>query len=98
MRDGPQSMTFMIQKDVADRLCAKPGTAAYGSLTIAVQYWMNVERAFTLGPASFYPAPKVRSTVIAMTRRVQPPVTPRDLELFWKVVRAAFAYRRKTLA
>jgi 16S rRNA (adenine1518-N6/adenine1519-N6)-dimethyltransferase len=88
----------MIQKDVADRLAAKPATAAYGSLSVAVQYAMHVERAITLGVNSFYPAPKVQSTVVQLVRRTQPAVQPRDLTLFRKVVRAAFAYRRKTLA
>jgi 16S rRNA (adenine1518-N6/adenine1519-N6)-dimethyltransferase len=98
MRDGPQSLTVMVQKDVADRLAAKPGTAAYGSLSVAVGYAMHVRREFTLGPRSFYPQPKVDSTVAYMERRDRPPVRPRDLDLFWKVVRGAFAYRRKTLA
>lgn len=98
MVDGPQSLTVMIQKDVAERLAAKPGTAAYGSLTVAVGYAMHVRREFTLGPGSFYPPPKVHSTVVRMERRERPPVKPRDLTLFWKVVRGAFAYRRKTLA
>jgi 16S rRNA (adenine1518-N6/adenine1519-N6)-dimethyltransferase len=98
MDDGPQSLTVMVQKDVAGRLAAKPGTPAYGSLSIAVQYAMTVEPAFTLGPKDFYPAPKIDSTVVRMLRRAQPAVRPRDLALFRKVVRAAFAYRRKTLA
>jgi 16S rRNA (adenine1518-N6/adenine1519-N6)-dimethyltransferase len=98
MERGPQSLTVMIQKDVAERLAAKPGTAAYGSLTVAVGYAMHVRREFTLGPGSFYPPPKVHSTVVRMERREQLPVHPRDLALFWKVVRGAFAYRRKTLA
>jgi 16S rRNA (adenine1518-N6/adenine1519-N6)-dimethyltransferase len=98
MDHGPQSLTVMIQKDVADRLAAKPGTAAYGSLSIAVQYAMTVERAFTLGPRVFYPPPKVDSTVVRLVRRAQPAVAPRDVALFRKVVRGAFAYRRKTLA
>src|SRR6185312_8599608 len=86
MEDGPQSLTVMIQKDVAERLAAKPGTAAYGSLTVAVGYAMHVRREFTLGPGSFYPPPKVHSTVVRMERREQLPVHPRDLALFWKVV------------
>jgi 16S rRNA (adenine1518-N6/adenine1519-N6)-dimethyltransferase len=98
MEGGPEAMTVMIQKDVADRLAAQPGTPAYGSLSLAVQYAMRVERAFTLGPNAFYPAPKVRSTVVRLVRRDEPAVAPRDLELFRKVVRGAFAYRRKTLA
>ena len=59
---------------------------------------MTVERAFTLGPRVFYPPPKVDSTVVRLVRRGEPAVRPRDLELFRKVVRGAFAYRRKTLA
>lgn len=98
MRNGPESIVAMIQKDVADRLAAQPGTRAYGSLTVAVQYAMQVERAFTLGPGAFYPRPKVRSTVIRLVRRAQPAVDVRDPAAFLQVVRAAFAYRRKTLA
>src|SRR5262249_41641494 len=89
MENGPQTITVMIQKDVADRLSAKPGTAAYGSLSIAVQYAMTVERAFTLGPRSFYPPPKVDSTVVRLVRRETPAVHPQDLAMFRKVVRAA---------
>jgi 16S rRNA (adenine1518-N6/adenine1519-N6)-dimethyltransferase len=98
MDNGPETIVAMIQKDVADRIGARPGTAAYGSLSIAVQYAMTVERAFTLGPRAFYPPPKVDSTVIRLVRHAEPAVHPRDLELFRKVVRGAFAYRRKTLA
>jgi 16S rRNA (adenine1518-N6/adenine1519-N6)-dimethyltransferase len=98
MERGPQSLTVMIQKDVAARLAAKPGTPAYGSLSVAVQYAMRVERAFTLGPNAFYPPPKVHSTVVQLTRLDEPAARPRDLALFQKVVRGAFAYRRKTLA
>ncbi len=98
MDDGPDVIVAMIQKDVADRLAARPGTAAYGSLSIAVQYAMTVERAFTLGPRAFYPPPKVDSTVVRLVRRAEPAVAPVDLALFRKVVRGAFAYRRKTLA
>ena len=97
MDDGPDCIVAMIQKDVAERLAAKPSTAAYGSLSLAVQYAMRVERAFTLGPRSFYPAPNVDSTVVRLVRRSEPAVQPRDLALFRKVVRGAFAYRRKTL-
>jgi len=98
MELGPESLTVMIQKDVADRLAAQPGTPAYGSLSVAVQYAMHVERAFTLGPNAFYPAPNVRSTVVRLVRRAEPAARPRDVALFEKVVRGAFAYRRKTLA
>jgi 16S rRNA (adenine1518-N6/adenine1519-N6)-dimethyltransferase len=97
MDDGPECIVAMIQKDVAARLAAKPSTPAYGSLSLAVQYAMRVERAFTLGPRAFYPAPNVDSTVVRLVRRSEPAVQPRDLVLFRKVVRGAFAYRRKTL-
>jgi len=98
MDDGPQSMTVMVQRDVADRLAARASTPAYGSLTIAVQYAMRVERAFTLGPRAFYPPPNVDSTVVRLVRRDEPVVALKDVGWFGKVVRAAFAYRRKTLA
>ncbi len=97
MEHGPDSMTVMVQKDVADRFAAAAATPAYGSLSIAVQCAMRVESAFTLSPGSFFPPPKVRSTVVRLIRRTQPAVRPRDLATFWKVVRGAFAYRRKTL-
>ena len=98
MRGGPETIVPMLQRDVVDRLVAAPGTPAYGSLSVAVQYLMHVERAFTLGPNAFYPAPKVHSTVVRLVRRDAPAVTPKDEALFLQVVRAAFAYRRKTLA
>jgi 16S rRNA (adenine1518-N6/adenine1519-N6)-dimethyltransferase len=97
MERGPDFLTVMVQKDVADRLVAAPATKAYGSLSVAVQYGMHVERAFTLAPREFYPPPKVQSSVVQFARRAAPAVRPRDLPLFWKVVRGAFAYRRKTL-
>jgi 16S rRNA (adenine1518-N6/adenine1519-N6)-dimethyltransferase len=98
MPGGPESMTVMVQKDVAERFAATPGTAAYGSLSVAVQFAMHVRRAFTLAPRAFFPAPKVESSVVQLVRRDAPAVQPRDLRRFREVVRAAFAYRRKTLA
>jgi 16S rRNA (adenine1518-N6/adenine1519-N6)-dimethyltransferase len=97
MSEGPDSVTVTVQKDVADRLAAMPGTPSYGSLSVAVQYAMRVEQAFTLGPNAFYPPPKVESAVVHLVRRCEPAVHPHDLALFRKVVRGAFAYRRKTL-
>jgi 16S rRNA (adenine1518-N6/adenine1519-N6)-dimethyltransferase len=95
--DGPQTMTFMIQKDVALRLSASAGTASYGSLSIAVQNAAYVEYGFTVAPSAFYPPPKVQSAVVRIVRREEPAARTRDPALFEKVVRAAFAYRRKTL-
>jgi 16S rRNA (adenine1518-N6/adenine1519-N6)-dimethyltransferase len=97
MPHGPQTMTFMIQKDVALRLAAGAGTPSYGSLSIALQNSAHVEYGFTVGPAAFYPPPKVQSAVVRIVRRDEPAARTRDLALFEKVVRAAFAYRRKTL-
>lgn len=98
MRNGPEQVVIMIQKDVAARLSAKPSTPAYGSLSLAVQYGMAVQRLFTLGPGVFYPRPKVDSAVVRLTRHARPPVDVRDVHFFMQVVRGGFAYRRKTLA
>lgn len=98
MRNGPKTMVVMVQKEVADRFGAQPGTKAYGSLSIATQYAMSVKREFVLGPASFYPRPKIDSAVIRLERRESPAVDVADPHRFLQVARAAFAYRRKTLA
>ena len=98
MPNGPQTLVVMIQKEVANRIAAKPGSKSYGSLSVAVQYAMSVERAFTLGPGAFYPRPKIDSTVVRLTRRDRPAVEVADERWFLQVVRGAFAYRRKTLA
>jgi 16S rRNA (adenine1518-N6/adenine1519-N6)-dimethyltransferase len=97
MTPGPDALTVMVQKDVAERLVASPATRAYGSLSVAVQYAMRAEKLFAVPPRSFFPVPKVDSSVVRLVRRSEPAVAVRDLFLFWKVVRGAFAYRRKTL-
>ncbi|GAC1547223.1 MAG: 16S rRNA (adenine(1518)-N(6)/adenine(1519)-N(6)) -dimethyltransferase RsmA [Candidatus Velthaea sp.] len=94
----PERIVVMIQKDVADRLTAKAGTPSYGSLSVAVQLRMQVQRAFTVGPAQFYPRPNVNSAVVVLERHAVPPVEVRDVAWFERVVRGAFGYRRKTLA
>jgi 16S rRNA (adenine1518-N6/adenine1519-N6)-dimethyltransferase len=94
----PERIVAMIQRDVADRLTAKPGTPGYGSLTVAVALRMQVERAFNVGPAHFYPRPNVNSAVVVLRRHITPPVAVRDVAVFERIVRGAFAYRRKTLA
>ncbi len=98
LRSPPQRIVAMVQRDVADRLVARPATAAYGSLTVAVGYALKVHRALTLKASSFYPKPKVDGSVVVMERRERPAVDVRDVAFFMQVVRAAFAYRRKTLA
>lgn len=95
---SPERVIVMIQRDVADRLTAKPGTAAYGSLSVAVGYRARVERALTVAPSQFFPKPGVVSAVVVLHRHETPPVVTRDPKFFEEVVRAAFAYRRKTLA
>lgn len=98
MERPPDRIVAMIQKDVADRLLAKPGTAAYGSLTVALAVTMRVERAFNVAPGQFFPRPKVVSSVVVLHRLAAPLVDVRDRQRFEQVVRGAFAYRRKTLA
>jgi 16S rRNA (adenine1518-N6/adenine1519-N6)-dimethyltransferase len=98
-RDGPPDrIVAMIQRDVADRLTARPGTPAYGSLTLAIALTMRVTRAFVVGPAHFFPRPNVDSAVVVLERLEAPPVAVRDLTHLRGIVRGAFAYRRKTLA
>ena len=86
----------MIQKEVADRLAAKPGSKAYGILSVLIQVWYDVEYCFTVGREVFNPPPKVQSAVIKMTRNgvTQLPCTVKDLRT---VVKAAFGMRRKTM-
>jgi len=98
LSNPPTRIVVMIQRDVAERLNARPSTPQYGSLTLLVNYWMTVKRAFVLGPRSFYPAPKVDSAVVVLERRETPAVSVRNPAFFLQVVRAGFAYRRKTLA
>ena len=98
LANPPERIVAMIQKDVAERFTAAPGTPQYGSLTLFVNFHASVRRALTLGPQSFYPRPGVDSSVVVLERRKTPPIDVRDRAFFLQVVRAAFAYRRKTLA
>ena len=92
-----ESVTVMVQKEVAARLCARPGTAEYGAFTLLAQWYAESEKLFDVPPDCFMPRPKVTSTVIRLCRRPSPPVRVRDEEFFFAVVRAAFNQRRKTL-
>jgi 16S rRNA (adenine1518-N6/adenine1519-N6)-dimethyltransferase len=87
----------MLQKEVADRISAKPGTKDYGSLSIAVQYYTEAETVMIVPKTVFVPQPNVDSAVIRLTRREQPAVTVTDESFFFQVTRASFAQRRKTL-
>ncbi|GAB6179083.1 16S rRNA (adenine(1518)-N(6)/adenine(1519)-N(6)) -dimethyltransferase RsmA [Desulfotomaculum defluvii] len=90
-------MVVMMQKEVADRMQASPGGKDYGSLSVAVQYYTIPEIVTRVPKTVFYPAPDVESAVIRLTRRKNPPVNLQNEEMFFKVVRAAFGQRRKTL-
>lgn len=92
-----ESVTVMVQKEVAARLCARPGTAEYGAFTLLVQWYAEAEKLFDVPPDCFMPRPKVTSTVIRLCQRPSPPVRVRDEDFFFTVVRAAFNQRRKTL-
>jgi len=87
---------FMLQREVAERLVARPGGKDYGSLSVVVQYYAEPELLFTVSRDAFYPPPQVASAVVRLRRRSQPPVEVEEA-LFFQVVRAAFRYRRKTL-
>ncbi len=89
---------LMIQREVADRLQAKPGKKDYGALTVAVAYRAAVRRIMTVSPGAFMPLPKVSSAVIRLDMLPQPSVSVRDEMFFFKVVRGAFQQRRKILA
>ena len=91
------SITVMIQREVALRICAAPGTADYGAFSVFCQYHTQPELLFDVGPECFLPAPKVTSAVLRLIPRREPPQTLVDEALFFRVVRASFAQRRKTL-
>ena len=91
------SITVLIQKEVAQRICAQPGTADYGAFTLLMQYYTEPELLFTVPNTCFLPAPKVTSAVIHCKTRTAPPVQVRSEAAFWRTVRAGFALRRKTL-
>jgi len=90
-------MHFMLQKEVADRLAAQPGTAAYGRLSLMIQYHFIVERLFIVSPGSFNPVPKVDSAFIRLVPHSQPPVHVADQALFKQLISQAFSQRRKTI-
>ena len=89
-------MTVMVQKEVAQRMCAGPGTKAYGALSIAVQFYTDPRILFTVPPHCFVPQPEVDSTVIQLVPK-QDKLPVSDREKFFRIVSAAFSQRRKTL-
>ncbi|OEH92623.1 16S rRNA (adenine(1518)-N(6)/adenine(1519)-N(6))-dimethyltransferase RsmA [Bacillus solimangrovi] len=92
-----RGIVVMLQKEVADRIAARPGTKDYGSLSIAIQYYSEAEVVMTVPKTVFVPKPNVDSAVIRLTLRTKPPVQLTDEKFFFEVVRASFAQRRKTI-
>ncbi|MBH0171872.1 MAG: 16S rRNA (adenine(1518)-N(6)/adenine(1519)-N(6))-dimethyltransferase RsmA [Bacillota bacterium] len=92
-----RGIVCMIQKEVADRLAASPGTKDYNSLSIAIQYYATAETMIKVPKTVFVPAPNVDSSVIKLTLRKEPAVSVKDEDFFFTVVRSSFAQRRKTL-
>ena len=93
-----ERMVAMVQKEVAERMVAKPGGKDYGALSVAIQYYTEPEIAFVVPPGSFVPPPSVDSAVIVCKRRQEPPVEVVEEKLFFRVVKAAFSVRRKMLS
>lgn len=92
-----RGIVVMIQKEVAERISAKPGTKEYGSLSIAAQYYAKASTEMIVPKSVFVPQPNVDSAVLKLEIRKQPPVILKDEQFFFKLIRASFAQRRKTL-
>lgn len=90
-------LVIMMQKEVADRITAAPGSKAYGSLSIAIQYYMEAEIAFIVPKTVFVPQPNVDSAILKLTRRDKPVVEVKDEKFFFELIRASFVQRRKTI-
>lgn len=92
-----ESITVLVQKEVAQRLCARPGTAEYGAFSLFMQYYTEPELLFEVGRECFEPQPKVTSAVLRAEVRKTPPVEVDDEKRFFRLIYAAFALRRKTM-
>lgn len=90
-------ITVMLQKEVAERIVAQPNSKAYGSLSIAIQYYMDVEIVMDVPNTVFMPQPKVTSAIISLMRRKNPIANVKNEQLFFEVVRVSFSHRRKTI-
>ena len=93
-----ESITVMVQEEVADRLCAKAGNKAYGAITAVVNYYGHAEKLIQVPADRFVPAPKVNSAVIRITLWKEKPCKPQSEEMLFRTIKAAFGQRRKTLA
>lgn len=92
-----ESITIMVQKEVADRMQAEPGTKDYGALSLAVQYYANPKIVANVPPNCFMPRPKIGSAVIKLSCHEKPPIEVQDEKLLFRIIRASFNQRRKTL-
>lgn len=90
-----RQMVLMLQKEVAERITASPGTKSYGALSVILQFFADVRIAFKVSPHCFYPKPKVSSAVISITPLQKPRIAVQNEALFLKIVKGAFLYRRK---
>ena len=96
-RERFEAITVMVQKEVADRLCALAGSPVYGAVTASVSYYAKVTKLMNVSAGNFIPAPKVDSAVVKLTLYNEPPVSVKSEETFFKVIKGAFGQRRKTL-
>ena len=92
-----ESITVMVQKEAAERLCAEIPGRAVGAITLAAEYYSTRQICFAVGRGSFTPAPKVDSAVLQLTLRPAPPVAAQSEQLLFRLIRSAFIHRRKTL-
>jgi len=92
-----QDMTFMLQKEVVERMVAVPSSSQYGRLSVMLQYHCQIEKLFDVSPDAFYPPPKVNSSIVQLIPYAKPPVEVISLKHFAKIVTQAFSQRRKTL-
>lgn len=92
-----ESITVMIQKEVADRLVTKPGTGDTSAITYAINYYTNPERIIEVPNTAFIPSPEVNSTVIKLNILKEPKVQVKDEKIFFKIIKCAFMQKRKTL-
>lgn len=92
-----EDMTFMLQKEVVDRICAEPGSKKYGRLSVMMQYFCETEWLFDVPPESFDPAPKVMSAIVRLTPHTELPVSVGNFAHFSRLVTHAFSQRRKTI-
>ena len=92
------SITVMVQKEAADKLCSKAGEENYNAAAAAIGYYGTAKKMFNVPKSDFYPAPKVLSTVVSITPRAEPAASPKSEAMMYRIIEAAFGQRRKTLA